>query len=302
MIDVVIVNWNSGEYLQKCVNSIFRSSHPDLIKSVYIIDNNSSDHSVQQLPENNKIKLILNSDNNGFAKACNQGFTKCTTEYTLLLNPDAQLYESTLNDCTLFMDKNPEIDILGCRLINDFGHTAFSCARFPRPERFINDALGLTKINPKVFKSAVLMLDWDHNNSRKVDQVMGAFMFMRTDVFKKIGYFDEQFFVYYEELDFSKRLAEAGGISFYNSEIKAVHSGEGTTASVKPFRLFLNLHSRLKYAKKHFSSAGFVFVAFLTLFIEPVTRGLFLILKGKIKESREVFKGYSMLFRRLFKF
>ena len=128
--------------------------------------------------------------------------------------------------------------------------------------------MGLSKIAPKIFHPGVLMTDWDHKESRKVDQVMGAFMFMRNSIFEKLGYFDERFFVYYEELDFSKRLAQLGGTSFYNSDIKAIHIGGGTTNNVKTFRLFLNLSSRLQYAKKHFSFGGYSFVWFCTFFIE----------------------------------
>jgi GT2 family glycosyltransferase len=143
------------------------------------------------------------------------------------------------------------------------------------------------------------MTDWDHAESRFVDQVMGAFMFMRKEVFQKIGYFDERFFVYYEELDFSERLYQAGGKSFYTHSAKAIHTGGGTTHAVKAFRLFLNLRSRLQYAKKHFSYPGFLLVAFCSLLIEPFTRCLFLLLKGHFKEIGQVFKGYGQLFAAL---
>jgi GT2 family glycosyltransferase len=124
---------------------------------------------------------------------------------------------------------------------------------------------------------------------------MGAFMFMRRSVFEKVGFFDEQFFVYFEEVDFSKRLSNIGGKSFFNADIKAVHSGEGTTRSVKAFRLFLNLKSRLLYAKKHFSFFGYASVWFCTYFIEPITRSSFLIASGKTNELHDLWKGYKFL-------
>ena len=139
------------------------------------------------------------------------------------------------------------------------------------------------------------MTDWNHSESRYVDQVMGAFMFMRHSVFEKVGFFDEQFFVYCEELDFSKRLSDLGGKSFYNTNIAAIHSGEGTTKSVKAFRLFLNTRSKLLYSKKHFSHSGFLLVWIGTYFIEPFSRTFFLLFSGKYKEIKAVFKGYQML-------
>ena len=295
MIDIVIVNWNSGDYLSKCIQSIFTENNQRIISKVFIIDNHSSDDSLEKIKKNNKIVIIKNEDNKGFSKACNQGFKLCTSPYILLLNPDTQLLDTTLTDCISFMNEKPDVDILGCQLLDDYGKVTYSCARFPIPLRFFYDATGLSKIAPKFFTPALLMTDWDHKTPRYVDQVMGAFMFMRFSVFEKIRYFDERFFVYYEELDFSKRLAEQGGKTYFNSDTSVIHSGQGTTHSLKAFRLFLNLHSRLQYAKKHFSYSGYVFVSFCTLVVEPFTRTFFLLLKGKFKEVKEVIKAYKLL-------
>jgi N-acetylglucosaminyl-diphospho-decaprenol L-rhamnosyltransferase len=295
MIDIVIINWNSGNYLNKCVQSLFASDRPEIIKQVFIIDNNSSDLSIEKIEKNDKILVIQNPSNNGFSKACNQGFKLCSSPYTLLLNPDTQLFDTTLADCISFMNMNERIDILGCQLVNDNGAITHSCARFPSPLRYFFDAIGLSKTAPGIFHPALLMMDWNHKESKVVDQVMGAFMFMRTSIFEKIGFFDERYFVYYEELDFSTRLAESGGISYYNSDIKAIHSGEGTTYGVKAFRLFLNLKSRLQYAKKHFSFSGYCLVWTCTFIIEPVTRSILLALKGNVREIKNVFKAYFLL-------
>ena len=297
MVDIVIVNWNSGNYLQKCINSIFISDNEKFVGSVFIIDNNSTDNSIEKIYSSKKIKIIKNKENRGFSKACNQGFKLSTATYTLLLNPDAQLLNNTLKECISFMKENSKIDILGCSLLDVNEKITFSCSRFPTPIRFLFDATGLSKIAPKIFTPALLMTDWNHNESRKVDQVMGAFMFMRPSIFKKHGYFDERFFVYYEELDFSKRVADAGGITFFNCDIKALHSGGGTTNSVKPFRLFLNLRSRLLYAKKHFNFFGNFVVVLCTYLIEPVTRTIFLFIRGKFKEIKQVFEGYKLLIK-----
>ncbi len=295
MVDIVIVNWNSGNYLVKCINSIFTNDNQKFVRCVYVIDNNSTDESLKSVVSSKKIIFIKNKENRGFAKACNQGFKLCESSYTLLLNPDAQLLKNTLQDCIDFIEANKQIDILGCSLLDDKGQISASCSRFPTPVRFFFDSVGLSKIAPKIFTPAILMTDWDHKSSRKVDQVMGAFMFMKTAIFSKYGYFDERFFVYYEELDFSKRVADLGGITFFNCNIQAIHSGGGTTNNVKAFRLTLNLSSRLQYAKKHFSFFGYKMVVLSTFCIEPFTRIIFLVFKGKIKEINELFKGYKFL-------
>ncbi len=295
MTDIVIVNWNSGDFLRNCIESVFLNSNGSLIKQVFIVDNNSTDKSLENLAKNEKIVIIRNKENTGFSRACNQGFKQCTAPFVLLLNPDTRLFSTTLQDCTGFMEMNTNIDVLGCQLLNDDNSVAKSCARFPTPLRMCFDAIGLSKIAPGIFTPASLMTDWDHKDSRFVDQVMGAFMFMRTSIFEKTGYFDERFFVYYEELDFSKRLAKLGGKSYYNAEIRAIHSGAGTTRDVKGFRLFLNVKSRLEYAKKHFHFAGYILVLLSTFVIEPFSRTFLLILTGRHKEIKDVLKGYKLL-------
>lgn len=298
MIDIVIVNWNSGDLLSRCIDAIFTKANEDLLVGVYIIDNNSTDTSLQALPAHHKLHIIQNTVNAGFSKACNQGFRLSTAPFVLLLNPDTVLMETTLADCISCMQAQKEIDILGCQLLNDEGEITPTCARFPKPIRYVYHALGLSTFAPKRFHPPTLMTDWNHKESRMVDQVMGAFMFIRREIFEKIGYFDERFFVYYEELDYSLRLKIAGGKSFYNSQIQAIHSGMGTTEKVKAFRLFLSLRSRLQYAKKHFSLGGYIIVIVFSCVVEFITRQVMLLTKGKFSECMNVFKAYGMLLQK----
>jgi hypothetical protein len=295
MIDIVIVNWNSHDFLRKCVLSISNSKQVDLVSNMIIIDNNSTDDSLQLLPVNDKLQVLKNTENLGFAKACNQGFKMSQSKYILLLNPDAVLLESTISDSFDYMETHQDVDVLGCQLLNDSNHITPTCARFPKPINFVYHSLGLSKIWPKIFHPPTLMTDWNHQESRFVDQVMGAYMFMRNTVFEKAGYFDERFFVYFEELDFSLSLKNAGGKSFYHSGIQAIHTGMGTTETVKAFRLFLSLSSRMKYAKKHFSMFGYLTVVFFTFTIEFLMRFLQLALKGNLSETKNLMKGYWML-------
>ena len=298
MVDIVIVNWNSGNYLLNCVSSILLHENEIILRNIFIIDNNSSDNSITLLPADPKITIISNKINVGFAKACNQGFRQCHSKYVLLLNPDIQIMDNTLKDCAEFMEGHPDVDILGCQLLNDEGNITASCARFPTPLHIFYDATGLSKILPGVFKPATLMTDWDHQTNRFVPQVMGAFMWMQQSLFNKIGFFDERFFVYFEELDFSKKLAENGGHTFFNAEIKSIHSGGGTTNAVKSFRLFLFWQSRLQYAQKHFPIFGYYVVILCTYIIEPISRCILFLFKGNLKGIKEVGKGYQYLMKR----
>lgn len=292
MIDIVIVNWNAGQLLRNCINSIISTTDINLVHKIIIIDNDSTDNSLQLLPEHRSIHIIRNDRNEGFSKAANCGFRESDQKYILLLNPDTEVYKTTLSDSLRFMETHSDTDIMGCQLYNEEGKLSRSCSRFPTPLTFFFDATGLSKLAPKIFTPALLMTDWDHQSSRKVDQVMGAFMFMRRDVFKKSGYFDELYFVYFEDLDFSKQLAQKGGKSFFNATIKAYHRGGGTTASASSYRLFLFLSGKLRYCKKHFSLSGYLFVLFTTLFIEPFTRTFYQAFNGRFREIPNIWKGY----------
>ncbi len=298
MIDIIIVNWNSGEYLQRCIASILVPANEKLIGKVIIVDNNSADRSLEKIKSDSRIQVLKNAANEGFAKACNQGYAVSGSDYILFLNPDTVLFENTLSDCLNYIQSHSDVDVLGCQLIDDEGNITHSCARFPTPATIFNDASGLSKIAPGLFKPATLMTDWAHDSSRFVDQLTGAFMFMPSTVFKRIGFFDERFFVYFEELDFSLRLAKAGGKSYFHAAIKALHTGEGTTNKVKGYRLFLSLRSRLIYARKNFSLWGYGIVVLCTYFIEPFTRVFFLFLKHRTSEIKDLRQGYKLLLKR----
>jgi GT2 family glycosyltransferase len=294
-VDVVIINWNSGTLLHQCVDSVLASAAVDKISSIIIVDNHSTDDSISILPQHHSIRIIYNNSNVGFSKACNQGFKAVQSDYVLLLNPDTMMYSETIENSILYMDAHPETGIMGCQLLDEAGRITPSCARFPRAVDFVIHGTGLSRLFPKVFRPATLMTDWKHDESREVDQVMGAFMFMRKSIFEHIGFFDERFFVYFEELDFSLRYHQAGGKIFFNAGIKAIHSGMGTTDKVKAFRLFLNLRSRLQYARKHFSTFGFVAVYLSTFSVEFLMRFFMLFFSGRFSEVKDLFKGYGML-------
>lgn len=295
MTDIVIVNWNSGHFLEKCVRSVFTGSNAKYINNVIIIDNSSHDNSAAFVNSLDRVQLIRNEKNYGFAKACNQGFKLCAAQYVLLLNPDACLLDDTLAKGIEFLEGRNDVDIMGSQLIDDNGHISPSCSRFPTPLHIFFDASGLSKIAPSIFTPATIMTDWDHTESRFTDQVMGAFMLMRKSIFDKLGYFDERFFVYYEEVDFCKRLSLVNGKTFYNVSVKAVHFGEGTTSKVKAYRLFLSLRSRLLYAKKYFSITGYLLVWISTFFIEPIARSIFLLLKLNPGEIPAVWRALRMM-------
>ena len=143
------------------------------------------------------------------------------------------------------------------------------------------------------------MTEWDHAATRTVDEVMGAFFFMRRSAFERLGGFDERFFVYFEEVDFSLRAREAGWRTVYLADAQAFHLGGGVSDQVKAHRLAYSLHSRLLYVVKHFSTLDSSMVAAATLLIEPWTRLAWAALRLAPREIGETLGGFFLLWRRL---
>jgi GT2 family glycosyltransferase len=299
-VDVVIVNWNTGPYLKECVESVIKYDS-DLVDKIIVVDNASTDNSIPLISEISGITLIENSGNFGFGRACNIGAKICTSEYILFLNPDARIYENTLSSCLDFLDdeKNASVGILGVPLEDTNGNIARCCARYPSIFNMVSSAMGLDKLIPS---SGALMKEWDHLTTREVDQVIGAFFLVRGDVYKKLNGFDERFFVYYEEVDFSYRAKKKGYKSVYYSGARAFHYGGVSSSKAIANRLFFSLRSRVQYFYKHFNVASTLFIILTTLFIEFPARlihAIFIIKSYTL--TMETLKGYRMFLVSLFR-
>ena len=295
IVSVVIVNWNAGRQLWECINSVNQHGTP-LVSEEIVVDNGSTDGSesfVERLPN---VKLIRAGENLGFGKACNRGAQHATSEYLLFLNPDAALYADTLSKVLTYMEDpaNTKVGICGVQLLDEIGHVSRSCARFPTPFGFVAHAFGADRIVPRL---GHFMAEWDHAQTRQVDHVIGAFFMVRRDLFEALGGFDERFFVYLEDLDFSYRARQAGWHSVYLADVQAFHAGGGTSNQVKARRLFYSLRSRLLYSFKHFSWIGAFGVLVATLFLEPLSRSVLALLLRSWSGLNETWAAYGMLWR-----
>jgi GT2 family glycosyltransferase len=189
---------------------------------------------------------------------------------------------------------NAKVAICGVQLIDELGHVSKSCSRLPTATGFFFNAVGLDRLFPKL---GHFMNEWGHDETREVDQVIGAFFLVRRSVFEALQGFDEQFFVYFEEVDFSRRAREAGWRSIYLANAQAFHAGGGTSNQIKAKRLFYSLRSRLLYSFKHFSFIGACMVLLTTLLIEPVSRSFLALVRRSWPTFKETWGGYLMLWK-----
>lgn len=300
-----MINWNSGTQLKDCIESVMKSSfHNSILNKVIIVDNDSKDNSIELVEKLNfeKLEIIKNRENLGFGKACNIGAKDSLSDFILFLNPDAMVYEDTFHKLFDYIEKNDNSDVVvyGVQLIGDDGKVQRTCARFPKLRNFLVRVLGLNKINREFFKS-FSMEYWNHNETKIVDQVIGAFFLVKKDIFEQLNGFDERFFVYYEELDLSKRVHDSGYKTMYISEIQAYHKGGGTSEQVKALRFFYSTRSSLIYSFKHLGIFKSIIFMFFVYFIEPFTRTAFLVLKrSSFSEFLEQYKGFGLLYKDTF--
>ena len=259
-LSIIIVNYNVKEFLQNLIHSIEKAS-TKITKEIIVIDNASDDGSVEFLKEKfPQIRLIANKINLGFGKANNIGLKEAKGKYILLLNPDTIVAEDTFEKMLEFFDKNSEAGLAGCKILNPDGTLQLACRRsFPGPWTSFTKVSGLSSLFPKSKLFARYNLTYlDENQSYEVDAISGSFMMMRKEVYEKVGGFDEQFFMYGEDLDICYRIQKAGFKVFYVHTTQIIHyKGESTKrSSLDETKVFYNaMHL---FVKKHLSSSFLV--------------------------------------------
>jgi GT2 family glycosyltransferase len=301
-LDIVIVNWNAGPQLAECLESIPCALNEGFcLNRVVVVDNASSDGSLDSIKRTAvPLTIIRNETNRGFAAACNQGAAPATGDYLLFLNPDTRLFEDSLLAPLQFMQRpeNARVGLCGIQLVDEAGLVSRSCSRFPSAASIAAQALGLSRFG-RLRSWGSRMDEWDHCETRMVDQLIGAFFIVRAELFRALNGFDERFFVYFEEVDFSYRALMAGYKSVYLSDARAFHAGGGVSRQVRAARLFYLLRSRLLYGLKHFSCAGNAAAMLVTLLIEPVSRIFFSFLRACPGDAYKTVKAHAMLLRAL---
>jgi len=297
MIDIVTVNWNAGNQLKDCLDSII-AHDTNQVSNIIVVDNGSTDGSADAVESLPGVQVIRTGKNLGFGAACNIGAAAANSPYILFLNPDTKLEANSLSVPLAFMEapESASVGICGIQLMDGQGQVGRTCARFPTLGRLVSSALGLDKL-PGLKGLGIHMQDWDHLSSSDVDHVMGAFYLIRREIFEQVGGFDERFFVYMEDVDLSKLVNDAGWHSHYLTEAQAFHAGGGTSRQVKVHRLFYSLRSRLLYGFKHFPRWQAWLLVVVTNLFEPFTRSVWCLLRGDFAGVKHTWAAYRKLWR-----
>ncbi|MDD2673422.1 MAG: glycosyltransferase family 2 protein [Flavobacterium sp.] len=256
-LSVIILNYNVRFFLEQCVLSV-QNALETIDGEIIVIDNNSQDDSCEMMKQRfPNVKLIQNNENIGFPKGNNIGVAQAQGEYICILNPDTVVAEDTFTKVLAFAQKQSDLGILGCKLIDGAGNFLPESKRgIPTPWVAFTKVTGLYKLVPKfrIFGKYYAQ-HLSENETGKVDILVGAFMFMRRDLYLEVGGFDEDCFMYSDDVDLSYRVLKEGKSNYYFHETTIIHyKGESTIKDemyMKRFQEAMNF-----FYKKHFSPDG----------------------------------------------
>lgn len=258
-ISVIIVNYNVQYFLEVCLHSVLRASK-FFDAEIIVVDNNSVDGSCQMVKNLfPSVMLIENKDNRGFSKANNQAVELAQGEYILFLNPDTVMPEDFFIKTIAYMDAHPEAGALGPRLIDGKGLFAPDSKKsFPSLSVAIFKTTGLNKIfSRSAYINKYYAVNIQEYQTASVEVLSGCCMFLRSSLLKKIGIaFDEDYFMYCEDVDLSFRIQQAGYQNVYYPEATLIHyKGESTRkASLSYIRIFNEALST--FVRKHYSKTN----------------------------------------------
>lgn len=275
-LSVIILNYNVRYFLELCVLSV-QQAIQNLDAEIIVIDNNSSDDSCAMMKERfPNIKLIENKENAGFPKGNNIGVEQAKGEYICILNPDTVVAEDTFEKVLAFAEKQSDLGIVGCKLIDGTGNFLPESKRgIPTPWVAFTKIFGLYKFFPNSpLFNRYYAQHLNENQTGKVEILVGAFMIMKRELYNKIGGFDEKCFMYSDDIDLSYMVLQKGKSNYYFHETSVIHyKGESTVKDgtyMKRFQEAMNFfyrkHFKVSIFFSLFMKIGIVFFSFVKMF------------------------------------
>ena len=265
-VSIIIVSYNVRSYLAHSIDAILKSDHKNI--EIIVVDNHSYDGTCDYLKENyqdiESVNIISNSENVGFGKAVNQASKIATNEYIMVLNPDTIIEESTISTLVDYLDKKNHVGMVGPKILNADGTLQLACKRsFPTIKVALPKLLGLDRIFPNSRWAGKYNLTYlDPEKVHKVDAISGSCMLIKSKIFKAINGFDENFFMFGEDLDLCKRVWEENYEIHYLPKTKIIHY-KGQSVKTATYDSREAFYKSMKiYIKKHYSSTLGVFTRF----------------------------------------
>ncbi|MBI4551157.1 MAG: glycosyltransferase family 2 protein [Candidatus Latescibacteria bacterium] len=256
-LSVIIVSWNSLEYLSACLSSVYAAANGDPIE-VIVIDNGSVDGSPDLIRHRfPAARLIVNDQNRGCTVAFNQGLHLSTGQYVLLLCSDTVVQPAALHRMRAFLEAHPDAGAVGPQLRYPDGRLQPSCRAFPTYTTFVWEFMGFSRLFPAhpVF-GRWRMGDFDHQALREVDQPRGSSLMVRREVVSQVGLMDEQFEMFFNDVDWCLRMKQQGWKIYFLPSARLIHHGGGSVRKVRPRMILMSHRSCYRFFKKYQRSIG----------------------------------------------
>ena len=281
---VVIVTYNSADYIERLLKSII-NFNKDSDYEIIVVDNNSEDGTVKKVLsikyEVLSIKLIRNKENFGFAKGINIGARETKGEYLLFINPDTEWKSGSVDDFVSIFEQDPKVGVVGVKILNRNLKSEKSAGNFLKTSEVFLTAISLDE---------VFGVRFSPNKRCEVDFVSGGFMAVRRDLFEKLSGFDENLFIYIEDMEFCFRVRKGGLKVLFDPSIEIIHESHGS--SNRGFAIQNIYKGLLYFHKKHGNIFSYNSVKLLLW-----TKALTLVTLGKIINNKYLTVTYSKLLR-----
>lgn len=254
-LSIIIVSWNCKHYVFECLRTIYETSQANNY-TIILVDNNSSDNTIEEVKEKfSKIVCISNSTNVGFASANNQALMIAKSRLVLFLNPDTLVHKNALLNMIEYLSRNLQIAAIGPKILNHDGSTQYTGVRFPSNWNLFCETFFLDRIFPrsKIVGTHKALYE-NYDAPFEVDYVQGSALMIRKDILDQVGFFDTQYFMYFEETDLCYRIKESGERIHYFPYAQITHFGGNEFGHFTEKRLLYYHESLFLFYKKHYSA------------------------------------------------
>jgi len=252
VLSIIIVSWNVRDLLERALTSVYASWGNQTGLEVIVVDNASHDDSVAMLrtafPD---VQVIANPENRGFTGGNNQGLAAATGDFLLLLNPDTEIVTDALPCMVDYIRAHPDVGMIGPQLLNPDGSVQSSRRHFPTMPVLFLESTWLEKLAPRKLLRHYYAQEQPDDVIQDVDWITGAAMLARREVVAQVGGMDAGFFMYSEELDWCRRIREAGWRVVYFPEARIIHHEGKSSEQVVPARHIYFQSSKVRYTRKY---------------------------------------------------
>jgi GT2 family glycosyltransferase len=262
-LSIIIVSWNTKDLLVQCIESIIKTTFKVNFE-IIVVDNNSSDNSVEYVKNNfPDVQLICLDNNYGFAKANNIGIKASKGNYISLINSDIIVLDNCIDNLINHLEINSDIGLIGPKILNANYSFQATCRRFPNLINTLSQSFGL---NYFFHNTDFYLREKDLTETKEVEALTGCFWIVRKEAFEQIGTLDEHFFFYGEDVDWCKHLSETTWKTVYFPYSKAIHLG-GASSSLQPLKYYIELQkAKLKFWTKYNGKIStYIFIFFMSI-------------------------------------